>query len=164
MLRKSVLAFVLVSVASPALAAQVKVKAGTPVIVTPDQTISSENVSGGDTISGTVVTGVKIDGKTVIEGGAGAKLSISRVEKSGSIGEGGALQVKVDSVYSVDGQRIPVSGSKSVRGEDKTTESVAVGAILCPLALLMEGDKAELSSNTEIRAMTQTESMVRVEG
>jgi len=162
MLRTLVAAFAVLFSVTSVYAAEVTIEAGTPVIVTPGKTISSETVSAGQTINGSVVSDVKVDGMVVIEGGAGATISVSRVEKSGSIGEGGALRLQVDSVYAVDGQRISVSGSQSVRGEEKTTESVAVGAIICPLALLMEGEKAQLSSNAEIRAMTQTQTTVTV--
>lgn len=157
MIRIVAAAIAIVFSLTPAMAAEVTLKSGTPVIVTPGQTVSSDSVNPGDTINGSVVSDVKVDGQVVIKSGAGATISVSRVEKSGSIGEGGALQLEVNSVYAVDGQRIPVSGSQTVRGEEKTTESVAVGAIICPLALLMEGEEAQMSSNAEIRTITQTE-------
>lgn len=44
--------------------------------------------------------------------------------------------------------------SKAVAGDDETTGTVVVGVVLCPLALLNEGDKAEIAANAQIRAMT----------
>lgn len=100
-----------------------------------------------------VTADVKIDGKTVIKAGSGVLSTIAHVDGAGAIGEGGQLSISVTGVYAVDGALVPVLGTKAAAGEDETTGTVVVGVVLCPLALLNEGDEAVLAANTQFRVI-----------
>lgn len=49
-----------------------------------------------------------------------------------------------------------LQGSKTYVGEDETTGTVVVGALLCPLALMNEGGQASAGEGTQGRAIVGT--------
>ena len=155
-MKKLVLVLALVFFSLPVSAKVVELRSGTPVIVQFLDTIDSDKAKTGDPINANVVRDVVIDGVTVIQAGAVAFGTVALADASGSIGEAGRLHIQITSVTAVDGSLVPVQGTKSVEAEDETTGTVVVGVVLCPLALLNEGDAAQIAANTQVRVITMT--------
>lgn len=148
-------AFLSMMMASTAsFAATVDLGAGTPIVVRLVETLSTEIHKTGDDVSAVVAADVIVDNKVVVQAGAAVIATIAHAKKAGAIGAGGNLNIQITGVYAVDGTVVPVVGTKAVAGDDETTGTVVVGVVLCPLALLNEGDKAEIAANSQIRAMT----------
>ncbi len=148
------LALVLTFLSGPAFAEPITLKSGTAVVVMITDTVSTETHKTGQDVMAFVAANVYVDGKIAVEAGAHATVNISHAQASGAIGKAGQLTIQVTGINAVDGTFIPATGSKTVAGEDETTATVVVGVVLCPLALLNEGDKADVAANTQIRAIT----------
>lgn len=155
-MKKLILALGLIVFSLPAFAKTVELRSGTPIIVQFLDTIDSDKVKTGDPVNANVVRDVIVDGVTLVRAGAVAFGTIALADASGSIGEAGRLHIQITSVTAVDGSLVPVQGTKSVEGEDETTGTVVVGVVLCPLALLNEGDAAQIAANTQVRVITMT--------
>ncbi len=146
-----------------ALAKQVKLPAGTPVILRLPTSIDSQSVRQGDTITFEVARNVTVDGKLVIRQGAIATGVVASVEKPGIIGEPGKLMVNIQRVKAVDGQEVPLRASLSEEGKNKQLTALLIGILLCILGLfLIKGGSAIVPAGTEVKAYVDVDVMIEV--
>jgi hypothetical protein len=82
----------------PASSAKLILKSGTPVKLQLEQTISSAHAHKNDHLRFAVVQDVAVGGFTVTRAGALAEGSVVRVEGKRSLGIGGDVIIKLDSV------------------------------------------------------------------
>lgn len=106
------LAAVVFSAAAVSLLAQGTVPAGTAVVVTLNQSVSSKDARVGQKVDGSVASSVVVGGKTVIPKGAKATLSVASVQASGRLQTPAKLWLRIDSVE-VKGQSYSLSSNLS---------------------------------------------------
>ena len=135
---------------------------GTPFTVVTTEEISSKTATEGDPVTFKADEDVLIDNRTVISKGAIVKGTVADAEKSGRIGKGGKLSIRVESVVAVDGQRIKLRASKGREGGDSTGSVIALTLFLSPLFLLKRGSNAKIKAGTKINVYTDEEKRVRV--
>jgi hypothetical protein len=82
----------------PAAHAQVNVPAGSAIVVTLDQSVSSKDARTGQKIDGTVAQDVVVDGKVAVPKGSRAQLSVADVQESGHLSTPAKLWLKIDSI------------------------------------------------------------------
>ena len=78
-------------------------------------------------------------------------------------GIAGKIVVSINSTVAVDGTNIALTGSFSNAAKSEVGATVAVGVILCPLALLNKGDDGIIAVGSQKRAMTIGSFEVEVE-
>ena len=155
-------ALCLVSLSSTdALARSVRLPAGTVVTVTTTQLYDSSNTTAGQSVILTVAADVQVQGDVVIKAGSAAAGTIQDAQEAQMLGQGGQLSIALNSVQTIDGQSVPVTGSLSARGSDETAGTV-VGAVFCPLFLLNQCVEATIAQGTQGRAILLSEVMVDV--
>ena len=142
---------------------KVKLEDGTLVILRTVETIDPRVVGVGDIVKLEVAKDVVVDGVVVIKAGIPAMAEIVAAEKEGYIGKAGKINIAVYSTKAVDGQKVPLRGHLRREGESKQIESIAIGAVLCPLALLMKGEQANIPAGSQMRAYVDNTIMVEVE-
>lgn len=133
---------------------------GTPLTVITLEEISSKTASEGDALTFKVADDVVVDGQVVIAKGTIAKGTVSEVEKSGRMGKGGKLGIRLDQTSTVDNQTIKLRASKGKEGDDKTGTVIALTLFLSPLFLLKRGSNAKVKPGTKINAYTDEERRV----
>jgi len=74
------------------------VPAGTAVIVTLDQSVSSKDARVGQKVDGSVAQDVAVNGKTVIPKGSKVSLSVASAQASGHLKTPAKLWLKIDSI------------------------------------------------------------------
>jgi hypothetical protein len=136
-----VLAVLLCAVAPVLLQAQGTIPAGTSIMVTLDQSVSSKDAKLGESVAGTVSQDVVVRGKTVIPKGAKATLSVASVQESGRLSTPAKLWLKLRKVEvrgktysivtSVAGQTM---GSKAKRDTVFIGGGAGAGALIGGLA------------------------------
>lgn len=114
--------------------------AGTPVVVSLGETVSSATATVDDQIGIVVKKAVVMGGMVVVPLGAGGHATVTSVEHAGSNGSGGKLALSVDWVYSADGGKIKLSQTNhaSENGDSKgaaSTATIASYLLLGPLGL-----------------------------
>ena len=139
--------------AATAIAEKVILKAGTPVLLMVEKSISSDIAMVGDLVDLMVIREVKVDGKTVIEAGTMARGEVSAVEKKGAIGKPGTVSIAVNSVQGVGDVNVPLRATLTREGKNKQTTALLVGLLLCILGLfLIKGKSGVVTSGSEIKA------------
>lgn len=146
--------------AAEPLQAQVSIPDGTELSVVTTEEISSKTATEGDPINFKVDEDVVINGKVVIAKGTMAKGIISNASKSGRMGKGGKLSIRVESTNTVDDQKIKLRASKGKEGDDKTGTTVALVVLFGPLGFLKKGKDAKIKEGTKIKVFTDEEKKV----
>lgn len=145
-----------------AAAGDITLPDGTELTVVTTEELSSKTAVEGDPINFKVDEDVKINGKTVIAKGALVKGEVSNSKKSGRMGKGGQLSIRILSTESVDGQKVKLRASKGKEGDDKTGTTVALVVLFGPLGFLKKGKDAKIKAGTRIKAYTDEEKKVAV--
>ncbi len=133
---------------------------GTELSVVTTEEITSKTATEGDPLTFKVDEDVKINGKTVIAAGTIAKGEIANAKKSGRMGKGGTLSIRILSTTTVDNQKIKLRASKGKEGDDKTGTTVALVVLFGPLGFLKKGKDAKIKEGTKIKAYTDEEKKV----
>ena len=107
----------------------VVVPAGTDLVVTLDQSLSSKTSQPGQTFLGTVVQPVSIDGKTAIPKGSSVHGTVITAKTKGKIKGEGQLSIALKSV-TIRGQNYPIQTAaldSTVKGKGKRTAATTGG-------------------------------------
>ena len=141
---------------------KIKMPATTVVVVKTQNKLAGDQLKVGQEVVLIVATDVIVKGAKVIKAGSPVIGVVESAESAGMIGSGGKLTVSIQSTTAVDGTTIALSGNLFSKGESSTGEKVAVGVILCPLALLCKGEESELPAGFQTRALTMGEYEITV--
>lgn len=136
---------------TPTPAMQFGLEDGTAVKLKFKQTVSSKTAKEGDAIEFEVAEDVKIGNTIVIAKGANAKGKVTKVRAAGMLGRKGKLEIAIQEVTLVNGERISLRGSQQ-GGGGHAGGIIAVAAVINPLALLFKGKHATYEAGTEVPA------------
>lgn len=132
---------------------------GTPVKMRTSRTISSADAHVGDTLDFEILEDVMADGVLVVPKGGIAWGTVTEAQPKRRMGRGGKLNVNIDSVRLVDGEKVPLRAVKDVKGGGHTGAMtgamVATGIVFfpaAPLFLFMHGKDITIPKGTEITA------------
>jgi len=114
--------------AGVSLHAQGTVPAGTPIVVTLDQSVSSKDARVGQKVDGSVATDVVVNSKTVIPKGSKVSLSVASAQASGRLTTPAKLWLKIDSI-SVNSRTYTVASrwSGQTGGSHNKRNIIAIG-------------------------------------
>ena len=132
----------------------VNVPDGTEIKIATIEEISGQKVVEGDPLTFKVAEDVKINGKTVIAKDSIVKGMVAGAKKSGMMGRGGSLNIRVESAQTVDGQKIKLRSAKSNEGGNNTGSTVALTVLFGPLGLLRKGKAAKIKAGTVFSGYT----------
>ena len=94
----ALLAAVLFSGVAASVYAQGTVPAGTAIIVTLDESVSSKDARTGQKVAGSVSDNIVVNGKTVIPKGSRVTLSVAKIVASGRLQTPAELWLKINSI------------------------------------------------------------------
>ncbi len=132
---------------------------GTPVKLRTNRNLSSADDKTGATVDFEVLEDIKIGETIVIPRGGVALGTITQGKPKGRMGKGGKLDINIDSVRLVTGEKIPLRAVKENKGGSHTgamTGAIVVTSILffpaAPFFLFMKGKDITIPKGTEITA------------
>jgi hypothetical protein len=132
---------------------------GTPVKLRSARTISSADAHTGDTLDFEVLEDVFAKDVLVIPKGGIAWGTVTDAQAKRRMARGGKLDVNIDSVRLIDGEKVPLRAVKDVKGGGHTgamTGAIVGTAIVffpaAPLFLFMHGKDISIPKGTEITA------------
>jgi len=132
---------------------------GTPVKLRLSRNLSSADAKTGETIDFEVLEEVKADDVLLIARGATALGSVTRAEKKKRMARGGKLDVTIDYVRLVNGDKAALRGVRETSGGGHTgamTGAIVATAIVvwpaAPFFLFMHGKDTTIPKGTEITA------------
>lgn len=150
----SLLALLIMNFGTPisAVAGNIKLKEGTPVILKLAESVSSEVANVGDPVNLSIARDVEVEGKVVISEGTRARGEVVSVEKTGYIGKPGKIMIAARNTTAVDGTEVPLRDTVTREGKSKQTTALVLGLVVCTFLLFMKGESAEVPAGTEIKA------------
>jgi hypothetical protein len=123
--------------------------------------MSSADAKTGETVDFEVIEDVKVGDVVVVQRGAVALATVTNAKPKGRMGKGGKLDIVLDSVRLVSGEKVALRASKETKGGGKTgamTGGIVASSILffpaAPFFLLMKGKDIAIPKGTEITAYT----------
>ena len=137
---------------------------GAELSVVTTEEISSKTATEGDLVNFKIDDDLVVNNQIVIAKGTLAKGTISAAEKSGRLGKGGKLGIKVDSTTTVDNQKIKLRASQGKQGDDKTGTTIALIALFGVFGFLKKGNNAKIKEGTKIKVYTDEAKKVRIKG
>ncbi|MCP4123852.1 MAG: hypothetical protein GY751_19055 [Bacteroidetes bacterium] len=143
--------------------AEVTIPPNTVIPVRSTEPIDAKYIQAGQEIILVVASNVRINQETVIKAGAPVVAFVNDSSSSQMAGISGKISLAMRSTVAVDGSIVPLSGTMMNSGESEVGSTVAVGVILCPLALLNKGEAGRIPPGMEIRAMTVGQTVVDTE-
>ena len=121
----------------------------------------SESVALGQEVVLYVALDVVVRGKVLIAAGAPVISTVEQVREKGMVGVKGRISLTFQSTQAVDGTTVALTGSMRAQGDDQMGGTIAVGVILCPLALLNKGGTAVIAPGAQARAITNGSFSIR---
>lgn len=132
---------------------------GTPVKLRITRTISSADAKTGETVDFEVLEEVKLGETVIIPRGGIAWATVTEAESKRRMGRGGKLNVNIDSVRIVTGEKIALRAVKDMKGGGHVgamTGAIVATSILffpaAPFFLFMKGKDITIPKGTEITA------------
>ena len=132
---------------------------GTPLKLRINRNMSSADAKTGEMIDFEVLEDVKVGEIVVIPHGSNALGTVIRGKPKGRMGKGGKLDINIDSVRTVTGEKIALRAIKETKGYNSaapmTVAIVATSILFFPAApffLFMKGKDIRIPKGTEITA------------
>jgi PEGA domain len=131
----------------------------TPVKLRMARTISSADSKLGDTVDFEVLEEVRVNGVLLVPKGGIAWATVTEAQPKRRMGREGKLNINIDAVRLVDGEKVPLRAVKETHGGGHvgamTTAIVATSIVFfpaAPLFLFMHGKDITIPKGTEITA------------
>jgi hypothetical protein len=132
---------------------------GTPVRLKLGRNLSSHDAQTGETVDFEVLEDVSINDVLVVKRGSYANATVTAAQPKRRMGRGGKLDVNIDFVRLVNGDKAALRAVKDVKGGGHAgvmTGAMVATAIVfwpaAPLFLLMHGKDITIPKGTEITA------------
>jgi hypothetical protein len=132
---------------------------GTPIKLRITRNLSSADATTGDRIDFEVLEDIKVKDVIVVPRGGLALGTVTEAQSKRRMARGGKLDVNIDDVRLVDGEKAPLRAVKEVKGGGHTgamTGAMVATAIVffpaAPLFLFMKGKDITIPKGTEITA------------
>lgn len=139
----------------------------TPVRIKLARNISSKDAKVGDKVDFVVVEDLAVKDVVVIRQGALAIATVTKAKPKGRLGRSGKLDINIDYVQLVTGEKVPLRAVKGGSGGTRTTAMtsamVAAGILFfpaAPLFLFMKGKNIEIPKGTEITAYVSADTQL----
>lgn len=131
----------------------------TPIKLRLNRNMSSADAKTGETVDFEVIEDLKVGDIVVVQRGASALATVTNAKPKGRMGKGGKLDIVLDSVRLVSGEKAALRATKETKGSGKTgamTGAIVASSILffpaAPFFLLMKGKDIAIPKGTEVTA------------
>ena len=132
---------------------------GTPLKLRINRNMSSADAKTGETVDFEVLEDIKIGEIVIIPRGGIALGTVTRGKPKARMGKGGKLDINIDSVRTVTGEKIALRAVKNTKGYNSAapmTGAIVATSILffpaAPFFLFMKGKDIKIPKGTEITA------------
>jgi hypothetical protein len=132
---------------------------GTPIKLRLGRNLSSADAKTGESVDFEVLEDIKVDGEIVVARGATAIATVTFAKPKGRMGKGGKLDITIDYVRLVSGEKAALRAVKETKGGSKTGTMtgamVATGILFFPAApffLFMKGKDISIPKGSEVTA------------
>lgn len=132
---------------------------GMPVRLRTNRNLSSADAKTGETVDFEVLEDIKVGDIIVIPRGSTAIGTVTRAKPKGRLGKAGKLDIAIDSVRTIAGEKLALRAVKEMKGKTSTTAmtgAIVASSILffpaAPFFLFLKGKDIKIPKGTEISA------------
>ena len=132
---------------------------GTPVRLRISRNLSSADAKTGETVDFEVLEDIRVGEVVVIPRGSVAIGTVTRAKPKGRLGKAGKLDLAIDHVRTIVGEKVALRGTKENKGGSTTaamTGAIVASSILffpaAPFFLFMKGKETKIPKGTEVSA------------
>jgi PEGA domain len=132
---------------------------GTPIKIRLTRNLSSADATTGERVDFEVLEDIKVKDVIVVPRGGLALATVTEAQPKRRMARGGKLDVNIDDVRLIDGEKVPLRAVKEAKGGGHTgamTGAIVATAIVffpaAPLFLFMHGKDITIPKGTEITA------------
>jgi hypothetical protein len=122
---------------------------GTEFRLTFLDSLSSQSATVGDRVSLALAEEIREGDYILAESGAPAVGSVIHAKRSGMLGRGGELNVRLD-YLKLGKKRVPLRASKGQQGDSKTGATIGLSILFGPFGLMKRGASVEISEGTSV--------------
>ncbi len=122
---------------------------GTPLVLRLQYEVSSDSAQPGDPVLFEVIEPLSVDGFTVVAAGADVEGTVVAARPRKGFGRRGLLELSIDSVEAVDGQRIPLRNTRSIKGRERYNKAGVITLLFGPFGILVKGDDIKVPAGSE---------------
>lgn len=122
----------------------------TEVVLRLSEPLSSKHSYSGDLVRFTLDEDLTVGGLLIARKGDRASGTVMEVNRSGFVGQGGTLSLRVD-YFKIGDTKIPIRGWRFREGESKAGTAIGL-AVISPLGLLKKGKDTQIPEGTQFRA------------
>jgi hypothetical protein len=133
----------------------------TEIIVSLTKTVSSTNAHIGQPIEAEVKKDVVVGDRVLIKKGTPVKGVVTQIERAKRMGQGGSIDIQINSVKTVDNQKVSLRSASGRTGKDKIGSTVALSLLVTPLFLLKKGHEAGISKGSKVSAFVDEDLTVK---
>lgn len=137
---------------------------GTELSVVTTEEISSKTATEGDVVTFKIEDDLVVDNHIVILKGTIVKGLISAAQKSGRLGKGGKLGIRVEGTTTIDGQKLKLRASQGKEGGDKIGTTIALVALFGVFGFFKKGSDAKIKVGTKVKVYTDEARKVYLRG
>ena len=141
---------------------KVRVKDGTEVNLRFAQTITSKRAAIGDAVNFTLDQDLKAGDRVVARKGATALGTVTQVRKSGMMGRGGELNLRLEYLKAGD-TKIKLRGLQGRQGDNKEGAMIGLTLAFGMVGFLKHGKQAEIKEGTPLKAYVDQDTELVVE-
>jgi hypothetical protein len=137
---------------------------GAPIRLRLNRNLSSADARVGETVDFEVLEDIVVNGTTIAPRGGVALATVTDAQPKGRMGRAGRLNVAIDHLRLVSGEKVPLRAIKEAKGGGNTgkmTGAIVATSIVffpaAPLFLFMKGKDITIPRGTEITAYVNGE-------
>lgn len=137
--------------------------AGTGVLVTIEEKLTSKKAEKDQKIKASVAQDVVLDDAVLIKKGTPVVARIGEVDAASLGGSGGSIKIEVESTTAVDGQTVPLNYESQTK-EGKDTRGISVTGMFTGWGLLSKGKNVEIGAGTTVEAKSMEAVTIKAGG
>lgn len=126
-------------------------KEGTEVNLKFSEALSSKTAAEDDRVNLELAEDLRVGDVVVAKAGTKAVGSVTHAKKSGMLGKGGELNIRLE-YLKVGDTRVRLRANKGKEGEDKVGTTIALTILFGPIGLLKHGKNVEVKAGTPLKA------------
>src|SRR5713226_6756722 len=128
---------------------------GTPIKLRLTRNLSSADATTGDRVDFEVLEDIKVKDVIIVPRGGLALATVTEAQHKRRMARGGKLDVNIDDVRLIDGEKAPLRAVKEVKGGGHTGAMIGTAIVFfpaAPLFLFMHGKDITIPKGTEVTA------------
>jgi hypothetical protein len=134
-------------------------KEGTEVNLTFAEALSSKTATEDDRVNFDLAEDLKVGDVLVAKSGTKAVGSVTHAKKSGMLGKGGELNIRLD-YLKVGDTRVRLRANKGKEGENKVGTTIALTILFGPIGLIKHGKNVEVKAGTPLKAFVDEDTQL----